>query len=234
MRSLILCTFIIFLCGCTSQQIQDFGKGVLQSPAPTNTEMKLGIKEALGKGLQHAVSSLSVQDGFLKSLFKIPFPEDAQKIKTTLDKMGFQKLTNNIIVSLNRAAEDATKSAMPIFSSAIEELTLQDVVSIIKGEKNAATQFLRRTTESQLTALFLPKIQKSLNRVHATKYWNDAISRYNSIPFINKKNPDLASYVNGKAMNALFTQIAQEESAIRQDPVHRTTDLLKKVFGYFK
>lgn len=201
---------------------------------PTENEMKLGAKEALQKGIELAVHSLSKEDGFLKTAFKIPFPEDAIKVKNTLDKIGLKSLTEKIITTLNKAAEDATTEALPIFSQAIKNLTFQDIVTIIKGNKNEATQFLRKHTESQLTKLYLPKIKNSLDKVNATKYWGEAMTRYNSIPLVTKMNPDLGNYVTTKAMNALFTKIALQEELIRKNPVERTTELLKKVFGYYK
>jgi enolase len=137
-------------------------------------------------------------------------------------------------MTLNRGAEDAAKEAKPIFISAIKSMTIQDAWAILKGEDNAATEYLRKTTSSQLKEKFKPVIQSSLNKVNATKYYGELVTRYNKIPLVEKVNPNLDDYATDKAIDGLFVMIAKEEKNIRQDPVARTTELLKKVFGYQK
>jgi enolase len=132
------------------------------------------------------------------------------------------------------ARTDAAKEAKPIFVSAIKSMTIQDAWAILKGEDNAATEYLKRVTSAQLKEKFKPVIQNSLNKVNATKYYGDLVTRYNKIPLVDKVNPDLDDYATDKAIDGLFTMIAKEEKNIRQDPVARTTELLKKVFGYKK
>ncbi len=144
--------------------------------------------------------------------------------------MGLGKLCDNVILSLNRAAEDAAKQAKPIFISAITHMTLQDVTNILLGSQDAATQYFKRTTTGQLTNSFKPIIQVSLNKVNATKYYGQAAGEYNKIPFVKKMNPDISAYVTQKAIDGLFYQIALEELNIRKNIVARSTPLLQKVF----
>jgi hypothetical protein len=137
-------------------------------------------------------------------------------------------------MTLNRGAEDAAKEAKPIFITAIKSMTIEDAWAILKGEDNAATEYLKRTTSAQLTEKFKPVIQNSLNKVNATKYYGDLVGTYNKIPLVQKVNPSLDDYATAKAVDGLFLMIAKEEKNIRKDPVARTTELLKKVFGYKK
>lgn len=138
---------------------------------------------------------------------------------------------DEVILSLNRAAEDAAKSAEPIFVSAIKKMTVSDAIQIVKGQNDAATRYLAKTTTPELKAAFSPVIKASLDKVDATRLWEDLIKAYNQIPFVTKQNPNLTEYVTDKAISGLFVMIAKEELKIRQNPAARTTELLKKVFG---
>jgi hypothetical protein len=174
-------------------------------------------------------------DGYFKNpQIKIPFPPDVKRVEDRLRQIGLGGEVDKFIMTLNRGAEDAAKEAKPIFIAAIKQMTIQDAWGILKGEENAATEYLRRTTSSQLYEKFKPVIANSLNKVSATKYYSDLVNTYNKIPMVEKVNPDLNDYATNKAMDGLFLLIAQEEKKIRQDPVARTSDLLKKVFGYNK
>ena len=136
------------------------------------------------------------------------------------------------ILSMNRAAEDASKKALPIFVNAITSMSIQDGLSILKGGNNAATTYLKSKTTASLTAAFRPIIEESLDKVNATKYWAEVFTIYNGLPTTYKKvNPDLTGYVTERALNGVFVYIADEESKIRLNPAARVTDLLKKVFG---
>lgn len=142
-------------------------------------------------------------------------------------------LVDRAIVQINKAAEDAVGYARPIFADAIREMTITDAINIIKGNKDAATQYFRQKTTDKLIAAFTPVVKGSLDKFSATKYYGDMVNTYNNFPTtINKLNPDLPSYVVGKAVEALFDQIAQEEANIRTNVAARTTDVLKKVFGW--
>ena len=198
----------------------------------TEQEAARGIREALTKGTGKSVDILSVADGYFGNPeIKIPFPEDARLVESRLRSMGLGKKVDEAILSINRAAENAAVEAKPIFVNAITGMSIQDAIGIVKGANNAATEYLRRTTSTDLRAEFKPVIKKSLDKVQATKYWGDVINTYNMIPLVQKINPDLADYVTGKAIDGLFIMIAKEELKIRKDPLARTSELLKKVFG---
>ena len=158
-------------------------------------------------------------------------PEKAKNVEEKLRKMGQGKKVDEAILSMNRAAEDAANAAKPLFVAAIKEMTITDAMNILKGEKNAATQYLQKSTSNALTEKFKPIIKVSLDKVGATKHWETVFSTYNKIPLVEKVNPNLEEYVTEKAIQGLFIQVAKEELQIRENPAARVTDLLKKVFG---
>ena len=199
----------------------------------TENEAGQGIKEALTQGVTNAVLNLNKTDGFFGSdIYKMLLPPDAKKIETTLRKMGMGAQVDKAILSINRGAEDAVGYAKPIFMDAIREMTLTDALNIVRGNKDAATQYFKQKTTEKLIAAFKPSVQASLDRVNATKYYGDIVTTYNKLPTtFNKVNPDLTSFVVAKAVDALFDQVAKEEANIRANPAARATDILKKVFG---
>ena len=157
-------------------------------------------------------------------------PPEAQKAEKKLRALGMGKLVDDAILSMNRAAEDASKNAAPIFITAIKQMSIQDAVGILKGGDSAATKYLRQKTTSPLTEAFRPVIETSLAKVNATKYWNTVFSTYNKFS-TDKINPDLAAFVTEKSLSGIFHQVGLEEQKIRRDPMARTTDILKKVFA---
>lgn len=199
----------------------------------TENEAGQGIKEALAKGVTTAVLNLNKTDGFFGSnIYKVLLPPDAQKIETTLRKAGMGAQVDKAILAINRGAEDAVGFAKDIFISAIKEMTLTDALNILKGNKDAATQYFKQKTSEKLIAAFTPSVKSSLDKVEATKYYGDIVNTYNNFPTTFKKaNPDLPSYVVGKSVDALFDQVAKEEANIRENPMARTSEILKKVFG---
>ena len=200
---------------------------------PTNLEIGNGLKQALEIATGKSSDQLSAVNGFFgNAAVKILFPPEAQKAEKTLRSLGMGKLCDNVILSLNRAAEDAAKQAKPIFVDALKQMTLQDVSNILLGNKDAATQYFKRTTTTQLTAKFKPVIQGSLNKANATKYYTDAALAYNKVPFVKKLNPDISDYATQKAIEGLFVEIAKEELNIRSNLGARTTPLLQKVFAF--
>ncbi len=226
----------IVLTGCTAAQINqtigDVNKGLGGSQPLSAEQVAEGLKEALVKGISTGSDLASQVDGYLKNpSIKIPFPPDVKKVEDKLRQIGLGGEVDKFVTQLNRGAEDAAKEAKPIFISAIRAMTIQDAWSILRGEKDAATQYLMRTTSSQLKEKFKPVIQRSLNKVNATKYYSDIVNRYNQIPLVQKVNPNLDDYATDKAIEGLFFMIAQEEKNIRENPVARTTELLKKVFA---
>ena len=207
-------------------------------PIPTTTpltesEAAQGIREALDQGVGRGISLLNKTDGFFgNQAYKLFLPAEAQRIENTLRQLGMGSMVDKAILQINRAAEDAVAYARPIFLDAIREMTIADALNIIRGPNDAATQYFRQKTTERLTAAFSPVVKSSLEKFSATKYYADVVNTYNNFPTtINKINPDLPSYVVNKAVDALFDQIAKEEANIRANPVARTTEILKKVFG---
>ena len=229
---------VLLLTGCTTAQInQTIGEvnkamgGTTEKPL-TTAEVGEGLKEALINGISKGSDQVSQLDGYFKNPeIKIPFPPEVQKVEKTLRDIGLGSEVDKFVMTLNRGAEDAAKEAKPIFISAIKSMTIQDAWAILRGEDNAATEYLRKTTSAQLKEKFKPVIQNSLNKVNATKYYGDLVTRYNKIPMVEKVNPNLDDYATDKAVEGLFVMIAKEEKNIRKDPVARTTELLKRVFG---
>jgi hypothetical protein len=197
----------------------------------SSTDIINGLKEALTVGTNNGTNKLSAVDGFFKdAALKILMPAEAQKVEQKLRSLGFGKQVDNAILSMNRAAEDAAKSAAPIFINAIKGITIRDGLGILKGGDFAATNFLKEKTTLQLTEAFRPVIESSLQKVNATKYWNTLFTTYNTFSK-EKVNTDLSAYVTEKALSGIFLQVSLEEQKIRKDPLARTTDLLKKVFS---
>lgn len=199
----------------------------------TENEAGMGIKEALTQGVTNAVLNLNKTDGFFGSdIYKMLLPPDAKKMEATLRKVGMGEQVDKAILAINRGAEDAVAFAKPIFVDAIKEMTLTDALNIVKGNNNAATEYFKQKTSQKLIAAFTPSVQSSLDKVEATKHYAGIVNSYNKLPTtFNKMNPDLTSYVVGKAVDALFDQVAKEEANIRANPAARASDILKKVFG---
>ncbi len=220
---------------CTSAQINqtlsDINKS-MGSESLTTAEVGEGLKEALIKGISNGADLASAVDGYFKNPeIKIPFPPEVQKVEQKLRQVGLGSEVDKFVMTLNRGAEDAAKEAKPIFIAAIRQLTIQDAWSILNGADNAATDYLKRTTSALLKEKFKPVIANSLQKVNATKYYGDIVTAYNKLPFTEDVNPNLDDYATDKAIDGLFLMIAREEKTIREDPVARTTELLKKVFG---
>jgi Protein of unknown function (DUF4197) len=218
-----------------SQSILDKAKNAISKKTGGVSEEEAGggIKEALSKGISSAVGFLNKKDGFLgNEIYKVLLPPEAQKMEKTLRSIGMGKMVDDAIVQINRGAEDAAGFATPIFVDAIKQMTITDALKLIKGEKNAVTEYFKSKTTAKLKLAFKPVIDSSLQKTNATKYYGDVVTKYNSLPTtIKKANPDLSDYVTEKAIFALFDRIAIEEANIRQNPAARTSELLKKVFG---
>jgi Protein of unknown function (DUF4197) len=224
----IACIMVLNSCDVLQQLPQTGGYGGF-----TQDEAAQGIKQALSQGLVKATLQLNKQDGFFGDAFyKILLPPDAKKIENALRTLGLGKPVDKAILQINRGAEDAAGFAQPIFIDAIRQMTLTDAINIVKGGDTSATHYFRTKTLEKLTSAFLPVIKSSLNKVDATRYYGDIVNTYNNFPTTFKKiNPDLPGFVTERATNALFDLVAKEEKNIRENPVARTTDILKKVFG---
>lgn len=222
---------VLSSCETLNQTAQVLGQSLGN---PTTAEIASGLKEALQVGTSASTDRLHTTNGFLgNAAVKLLFPPEAQKAEKALRALGLNQLCDNVITSLNRAAEDAAIEAKPIFISAIRQMTIADATSILLGRQDdAATRYFQRVTNDQLSEKFRPIIQSSLSKVGATRYWGDVVNRYNQIPLVTDINPDLTAYVTQKAIDGLFLEIAKEEVKIRQNVSSRNSLLLQKVFGY--
>lgn len=232
-KILTLLTIIVTLSSC--EVLNQLPTSTTGAGGITEAEAAQGIKEALGQGLGKAVLQLNTTDGFFKDAFyKILLPPDAKKIENTLRTIGMGSQVDKAILQINRGAEDAAGFAKPIFVDAIMNMSLSDAIGLVRNGDTSATHFFREKTTDKLIAAFTPVIKSSLDKVSATRYYGELVNTYNNFPTTIKKiNPDLTSFVTGKATEALFDLVAKEEKNIRSNFAARTTDILKKVFGSF-
>ena len=226
---------ILFGCGVVDISSLPTGNSTPTKPQLTNDEVIKGLKEALTIGIQNSVDSSSVLDGFLKNpAIRLPFPPDAIKVKEKAINLGMQGQVDKFETTLNRAAEEAVKEALPIFKNAILNMSIQDGFAILKGGNGAATKFLKEKTSDSLAVAFLPKVKNATSKVQLTSYWNPIITKYNAAVTLTggeKINPDLDAYVTQLAIQGLFKLVEKEENKIRKDPGARVTDILMKVFS---
>jgi hypothetical protein len=198
----------------------------------TNDDIALGLKQALDAGISSGADALSQKGGYFNSAYKILLPTEARQVADRLRVVpGFNQVEAIILEKINAGAEDAAAKAKPIFINAIKQMTFTDVMNILMGEKNAATEFLKRTTQQQLYNEFNPVIVTSLDKFEARKYWGDAVNAYNRIPLVKKANPSLDDYVTNEALKGLFTMVENKERSIRSNIAERTTDLMRRVFA---
>ncbi len=237
----LLSTLIFFTQCDTLHQVVMSGGNTTGQPSSGNgqvssNEIASGLKEALNQGLQQSIKTLAVKDGFFgNAAVKVLLPPQARKAESTLRNIGLGSLADNLIQSLNRAAEDAVGEASAVFVNSLRQLTILDAVNILlSGQQDAATNFFKRTTTADLTQRFSPIVAQSLGRFNVSAYWKEVVTRYNQIPLVNEKiEADLTAYVTQKAIDGLFLQVAQEELKIRNNlGGSRSTPLLQKVFGY--
>lgn len=226
----LLCLTITSSCDTAKQILNDLPQNGTGGGL-TTADIVAGLKQALTVGTQNSTNRLSAVDGFFAdAAIKVLMPPEAQKVESTLRNFGLGSLVDKAVLSMNRAAEDAAKSATPIFVDAIKQMTISDAIGILKGGDFAATNYFKQKTTLALTNAFKPVISKSLDKVNATKYWSDIFTAYNRFT-TNPVNTDLSAYVTGKAIDGIFHEVSLEEQKIRKDPAARVTDLLKKVFG---
>jgi|SRR5690606_13417931 len=222
--------FMVFM-GCTTSEINKILQGV-GGAALTDEEVGKGLKEALIKGISQGAENASREDGFFRNeMIRIALPEEFRKVESRMRQFGLGAEVDRVLLAINRGAENAAGEAKPIFIDAIRKMTIQDAFSILKGADDAATNYLQKSTSEQLTKLFQPKVQESLDQVGALRHYKDLVNAYNAIPTTKKLNPDLNAYVTEKALDGLFQLIAEEEKNIRENPLERTTALMKRVFA---
>ncbi|MBE7640500.1 MULTISPECIES: DUF4197 domain-containing protein [Salegentibacter] len=225
--TLIFCVLLFSSCAELQQIASQYPQvGV------SNTEIASGLRQALDMGIEKQVSKLTKENGFYNNeLVRITLPPELQKVDKTLRDVGLDALADEGLKVLNRAAEEAVKEATPIFVNAVKEISFNDARNILLGQNNAATLYLTNKTEKPLYNKFNPVVTNSLEKVGATRVWNNIITRYNNLPLTNKVNPDLADYVTNRALDGVYTMIAVEEKEIREKVAARSTQLLQRVFA---
>lgn len=205
-----------------------------QDSTLSNGDISSGLKQALKKGIKQAVGVLGKTDGFYGSeRFRIPVPDNLQKVSKGLKKIGMHKYVNNFERTMNRAAESAVSEVKPIFSRAIRNMTMADAISILKGSNTAATDYFRRKTGDELVRKMGPVTRRATASNGVTSAYKKMVSKLGFMrQFADQEKLDIDGYITHKAIDSLFVLIAEEEKAIRQNPVKRTTQLLRKVFSH--
>ena len=207
--------------------------GTTAAAVLSDEEVVKGLKEALSKGTQQAIANLGKDGGFLNNLdVKIPMPDELAKVEKLMRKLGQDKYADQFVATMNHAAEKAVPEAATLFADSISQMTLADAKSILKGPDDAATQYFRKTSEAKLKERFLPIVKNATDQAGVTAAYKKLMQKAGpTAQLLGVGNTDLDTYVEGKAVDGLFMMIAAEEKRIRENPVARTTDLLKKVFG---
>ena len=217
-------------------------KGVLGKPAsqPTasgvdalsSTDINAGLKEALTRGADAAVAQLGQKDGFFgNSALKIPLPPSLQKAEKAMRMLGMGKQADELVLSMNRAAEAAVPEAKTLLVDAVKEMTLEDAKSILTGGKTSATDFFRKKTETQLTERFAPIVKATTDKVGLAQQYNQYAGMAAQFNLVDKQQASVEQYVTQQALDRLYTVIGEKEAAIRTNPMQAGSDLLKKVFG---
>ena len=230
MKKVLMLMVAVSLSGCA--ELQQVMNQFPQTQGIGGVDIAGGLKEALNNGISKQVTKLTTTDGFYRNeLVKILLPEELRKVDSGLRKLGLNSLADEGLKVLNRAAEDAVKQATPIFVDAVRNMSFADARGILMGSQNSATSYLQNSTSTALYGKFNPVIKNSFTKVGADKVWANIITKYNSIPLVNKVNPDLTDYVTNQAMNGVFKMVAVEEKNIRTNINARTSVLLQKVFA---
>lgn len=234
----------VLLTSCA--ELQQILSSAMANQPLTTTEIIAGLKQALTIGADSSISRVSKTDGYYRdAMIKILLPHEAKTITDNLSKIpGGEKLVEDVILRINRAAEDAAKEALPIFVTSVTSMTISDGLSILKGHETAATDYLRATTYDPLYSLYQPKIKASIDKklignISTAESWNKLTTEWNKIANsmvgqlagFKPVNVQLDQYLTGKGLDGLFLKIAGEEKKIRTDPIARVTELLKRVFG---
>jgi hypothetical protein len=242
MKKILLASILsIVACLGTSAQINkafEKATGVVKGTgtgALSNEEVVSGLKEALEKGAHRSVEQASVLDGFWGSdRLRIPFPQEAERMKSTLERIGMERQVKEFELTMNRAAEDASKEAAAVFVSAIRGMSVGDGFAILRGGERAATDFLKERTTGDLIARFRPIVEQATSRVALASHWTTLAGAYNKAGMLTGAqavDTDLDGYVTQRAIDGLFILVADEEQRIRKDPAARTSELLRRVFG---
>ena len=230
MKKILIVMVAVSLSSCA--EMQQVLNQFPQTQGIGGVDIAGGLREALNNGISKQVTKLTATDGFYRNeAVKILLPEELRKVDAGLRRIGLNSLADEGLKVLNRAAEDAVKEATPIFVDAVRNMTFMDAKSILMGNESSATTYLQNSTTTALYGKFNPVIKNSFTKVGADKVWTNIITKYNSIPLVNKVNPDLTDYVTNQALNGVFKMVAVEEKNIRTNLSSRTSILLQKVFA---
>ncbi len=233
MNKVLLAGLLLLLGGCESSGLIDdiLARGSAGNSALSSQTIADGLREALSVGSGRVVDTLGVENGFLDGAFHIPLPEKLSEAQKIAGRFGLSKPFDELELRMNRAAEAATPKAKGLFLSAIRSMSFDDVMQVYRGGDDAATRYLERSTGASLQSEMRPIIDRSLADVGAVQTLESLVQRYNALPLVKPIDANLSGHVLDYANRAIFSQLAKEEAAIRKDPVKRTTQLLKTVFG---
>jgi hypothetical protein len=198
----------------------------------SNQDAIAGLKAALEKGSGAAVSLLGRTDGFFgNDKVKIPLPDSLRRYEKLMRGVGLGKYADELILTMNRAAEAAVPEAKKLLVDAVKKMTVQDAKGILTGGETAGTEYFRRTTSDPLHARFLPIVQKATKKVKLAEKYNEYAGQGAKFGLVRKEHANLDEYVTQKALDGLFYMVAEEEKRIRKDPVKAGSDIIRKVFG---
>ena len=221
MKSIFL-SIVLLLPGVAAAQLDQI----------TNKDAVAGLRSALEKGSQQAVAALGRTDGFLgNARVKIPLPESLQRAEALMRRIGMGKYADELIVSMNRAAEAAVPEAQKLLVDSVKKMSVQDAKGILTGGETSATDYFKRTTRTQLHERFLPIVRKSTARVGVAQKYNQYAEKGDAVGLVKKDDANLDEYVTQKALDGLYLMVAEEEKRIRKDPLGAGTAIIKKVFG---
>jgi hypothetical protein len=211
------------------------GAAMAQLDRITNQEAVSGLKAALERGSQVAVATLGKTDGFFGNpKVKIPLPESLARAETLMRRVGMGKYADDLVLTMNRAAEAAVPEARQLFVDSVRKMTVQDAKGVLTGGDTAGTEYFRRSTSDQLHKRFLPIVKKATARVDLAQKYNQYADKGAAVGLVKKEHANLDEYVTQQALHGLFLTVAEEEKKIRKDPVGAGTNIIRKVFGAIK
>ncbi len=233
-RLLILGVLLVLVAPPASAQLDQLlkGLGIGRQSGLSEAKIGSGLKEALKVGTENTVKLTGRVDGyFMNEAIKIPMPEKLQTLEKGLRLVGYGPQVDELVLSMNRAAERAAPQAKQIFWDAIGEMTFDDARKILNGSETAATEYFKSKTTDKLTAAFRPVVDRTMNEVGVTRQYKALVAQYQTIPFVKSETVDIDQYVVTKSLDGLFHVLSEEERKIRTNPAARVTDLLKEVFA---
>lgn len=221
------------LVGCSGLALEDLLDPTVHSSRELDRDTVIaGLRQALEIGSQRAIDRTSVVDGFLANeLIRIVLPEELESMARRLRQLGLGRQVDQLEVSLNRAAEQAVGEARDVLWAEIRTLSFPDAMAILRGGGSSASDFLEQRTSAEIRARFLPIVVEKMETVGLARLYDDLAERYNRLPFVTRAAVDLDQYVTDRALDGLFAVLREEERRIREDPLARATELLRRVFG---